>query len=58
MNDLLTGKVPLDNFSLIIFDEAHRGVGDYPYAFIAERYAGHGQQPHTWFDRVARFQRS
>ncbi len=39
MNDLLTGKVPLDSFSLIIFDEAHRGVGDYPYAFIADRYA-------------------
>ena len=39
MNDLLTGKVVLDNFSLIIFDEAHRGVGDYPYAFIAEKYA-------------------
>ncbi|MGD0688649.1 MAG: DEAD/DEAH box helicase [Candidatus Bathyarchaeia archaeon] len=39
MNDLLTGKVALDNFSLIIFDEAHRGVGDYPYAFIAEKYA-------------------
>ncbi len=40
MNDLLTGKVLLDSFSLIIFDEAHRAVGDYPYAFIAERYAG------------------
>jgi Fanconi anemia group M protein len=39
MNDLLTGKIPLDNLSLIIFDEAHRGVGDYPYAFIADRYA-------------------
>lgn len=39
MNDLLTGKVPLDRFSLMIFDEAHRAVGDYPYSFIAERYA-------------------
>jgi Fanconi anemia group M protein len=39
MNDLLTGKVMLDSFSLIIFDEAHRAVGDYPYVFIAERYA-------------------
>ncbi len=39
MNDLLTGKVPLNSFSLVIFDEAHRGVGDYPYAFIADRYA-------------------
>src|SRR5208337_1478279 len=39
MNDLLTGRLLLDNFSLMIFDEAHRGVGDYPYSFIADRYA-------------------
>ena len=39
MNDLLTGKVLLDSFSLMIFDEAHRAVGDYAYVFIAERYA-------------------
>ena len=39
MNDLLTGKLSLDAFSLLIFDEAHRAVGDYPYAFIADRYA-------------------
>ena len=39
MNDLLTGKLALDDISLMIFDEAHRGVGDYPYVFIADRYA-------------------
>jgi ERCC4-related helicase len=39
MNDLLTGKIPLEKFSLLIFDEAHRGVGEYPYVFIADRYA-------------------
>jgi len=39
MNDLLTGRVPLDAFSLVIFDEAHRAVGNYPYVFIAERYS-------------------
>jgi ERCC4-related helicase len=39
MNDLLTGKIPIENLSLIIFDEAHRGVGDYPYGFIADRFA-------------------
>jgi len=39
-NDLLTGKLRLERFSLIIFDEAHRAVGDYPYGFIAEQYAG------------------
>ena len=30
MNDLLTGKLSLDAISLMIFDEAHRAVGDYP----------------------------
>ena len=39
MNDLLTGKLSVDTFSLMIFDEAHRAVGDYPYVFIADRYA-------------------
>ena len=39
MNDLLTGKVSLEHLLLMIFDEAHRGVGDYPYVFIADRYA-------------------
>ena len=39
MNDLLTRKVELDKFSLVIFDEAHRAVGDYPYVFIADRYS-------------------
>jgi len=39
MNDLLTGKLSLDTFSLMVFDEAHRAVGDYPYVFIADRYA-------------------
>jgi Fanconi anemia group M protein len=39
MNDLLTGNVILDEFSLVIFDEAHRATGDYPYVFIADRYA-------------------
>ncbi len=39
MNDLLTGKLTLDTFSLMVFDEAHRAVGDYPYVFIADRYS-------------------
>jgi Fanconi anemia group M protein len=39
MNDLLTGKLSLDAFSLMVFDEAHRAVGDYSYVYLAERYA-------------------
>jgi Fanconi anemia group M protein len=39
LNDLLTGKISLDRISLMIFDEAHRTVGDYPYVFIADRYS-------------------
>jgi Fanconi anemia group M protein len=51
MNDLLTGKLLLDNFSLVIFDEAHRGVGDYPYVYIAERYAVNSRPDGlAWFE--------
>ena len=35
-NDLESGKYNLDPFSLIIYDEAHRGVGDYAYVRVAE----------------------
>jgi len=35
-NDLSSGEFPLDTFSLIVFDEAHRAVGDYPYVTIAK----------------------
>ena len=35
-NDLADGAFPLDTFSLIVFDEAHRAVGDYPYVAIGE----------------------
>jgi ERCC4-related helicase len=35
-NDLSDGAFPLDSFSLIVFDEAHRTVGDYPYVGIGE----------------------
>jgi ERCC4-related helicase len=35
-NDLADGAFPLDTFSLLVFDEAHRAVGDYPYVAIGE----------------------
>ena len=33
-NDLADGGFPLATFSLIVVDEAHRAVGDYPYVAI------------------------
>ncbi len=36
-NDLAQGNFPLDSFSLIVFDEAHRAVGDYPYVDLGRR---------------------
>lgn len=37
-NDLETGKIALEDVSLIVFDEAHRAVGDYAYVFIGDEY--------------------
>lgn len=39
-NDLDREIVSTDQFSLVIFDEAHRTVGDYAYSGIAQRFAG------------------
>ncbi len=36
-NDLISGEVPTEEFSLVIFDEAHRATGDYSYVFINEK---------------------
>ncbi len=38
-NDLDRQIVSQDQFNLIIFDEAHRTIGDYAYSGIAERFA-------------------
>ena len=35
-NDLEAGRYGLTGFSLIIFDEAHRGVGNYAYVRVAQ----------------------
>ena len=44
-NDLLSRRIDLKGVSLIIFDEAHRGVGNYAYVYIAERYAREAVEP-------------
>jgi ERCC4-related helicase len=36
-NDLISGEVPTEEFSLVIFDEAHRASGEYSYVFINEK---------------------
>ncbi|HUR61245.1 MAG TPA: DEAD/DEAH box helicase [Candidatus Thermoplasmatota archaeon] len=33
-NDMVGGRLDLSTFDWVVFDEAHRAVGDYPYAFI------------------------
>ncbi len=37
-NDIIDGKLELENVSLICFDEAHRAVGNYPYVLLAKEY--------------------
>jgi ERCC4-related helicase len=41
-NDLVQRSYDLKDVSLIVFDEAHRGVGNYAYTFIAELYEKQG----------------
>ncbi|MDD1757435.1 MAG: DEAD/DEAH box helicase [Methanotrichaceae archaeon] len=44
-NDLLSKRIDLKHVSLIIFDEAHRAVGNYAYVYIAKRYAREANEP-------------
>jgi len=37
-SDLLSGKLDFSDYSLIVFDECHRAVGDYAYCFLAQQY--------------------
>lgn len=42
-NDLIQSSYDLSEVSLIVFDEAHRGVGNYAYTFVAELYESQGK---------------
>jgi len=44
-NDIISGRVDLKEISLIVFDEAHRAVGDYAYVFIADQYNKRARHP-------------
>lgn len=43
-NDLEAGRMTLDEFGAVIFDECHRSVGRYAYTYIAEECKQHGVQ--------------
>ena len=44
--DVISGRISLADVSLIVFDEAHRAVGDYAYVFVAKAYAKQSTKPH------------
>mgnify|MGYP000285864859 CR=1 FL=1 len=44
-NDLIAGRCDLSSVSLIIFDEAHRAIGNYPYVYIAKEYMKQAKYP-------------
>ncbi len=37
-NDIISGRINLEEVSLLGVDEAHRAVGDYAYVFVARQY--------------------
>ncbi|ASJ01683.1 DEAD/DEAH box helicase [Thermococcus gorgonarius] len=44
-NDVLTGRISLEDVVLLVFDEAHRAVGNYSYVFIAKEYLKTARHP-------------
>ena len=46
-NDLLAGRISLEDVVLVVFDECHRAVGNYSYVFIAEKYREQAEKPHV-----------
>lgn len=44
-NDIINKNIDLSTVSLLIFDEAHKAVGDYAYNFIAQQYSKQAKYP-------------
>jgi len=44
-NDLINSRVSLKDVSCVVFDEAHRSVGNYAYTYIAEKYKATADSP-------------
>jgi Fanconi anemia group M protein len=45
-NDVISSRLGIDDVSLIVFDEAHRAVGDYSYVYLAKKYVEAAKFPH------------
>ncbi|MFH0870836.1 MAG: DEAD/DEAH box helicase [archaeon] len=44
-NDVISSKISVKDVSLLVFDEAHRAVGEYSYSFIAKTYMKKADHP-------------
>ncbi|MBN2142939.1 DEAD/DEAH box helicase [Candidatus Woesearchaeota archaeon] len=44
-NDIISSKINLKEVSLLVFDEAHRAVGDYSYVFVSKLYNKRADHP-------------
>jgi Fanconi anemia group M protein len=44
-NDVANGKLSLEEFSFVTFDEAHRSVKDYAYNYVAKKYKEQAAHP-------------
>jgi len=44
-NDVANGRLNLENFSFVTFDEAHRCVKDYAYNYVAKKYIEQSKFP-------------
>ncbi len=44
-NDIIAGRFDFSDYTLLVLDECHRGVKDYPYPFIAKFYIKQAEDP-------------
>jgi Fanconi anemia group M protein len=44
-SDIIAGRYSLKDVSLLVFDECHRGIGNYAYVFLASRYMSEAINP-------------
>jgi ERCC4-related helicase len=44
-SDIISSRYRLENVSLVVFDECHRGVGSYSYVYLATKYMKVAKNP-------------